>query len=200
MRRLKRALLFQEPHVFSRGVEIEEVFSQGASHLPGDAGDRETRRVGELFRLRDAVAPFARGLDRDVEGEGEHPGRRPDVGIAHVLGRDAERRIWALASTFDAGLRDAPLRAGDVQIRVIIEGDERERCRIPCARRPGRDVAVQGGLEVFFESGIRERARFERRRGLRCGEGLRAIGRARRYRRDRGCRDQPRDEKGGCPA
>ena len=102
------ALRLPRPH-----VGPGQTLAHPSSNLPGDRRDVQACGVGQMARLRLAVATFAGRLDRDIEVERQDPGRQEAErggGVESRSKRDAG--IWSFSAvTMPASATAAPARA-----------------------------------------------------------------------------------------
>ena len=135
-------------------------------------------------RLGDAMAPLAGRFQGHVQTDGGKPGAESGGGVdvAEIeAGGHAHGRIGPSAGGLDGGLGHVPLRARDLQIRMIIEGGEGEHFKIPGARRPGRGLAVEILFQETSQARIVQAAAFQGGGGLRRAKA--ALARSERSRR-----------------
>ena len=161
-------LALQQRLRFARGLQLQQAAPHAAADLPRDGRDVQPRGFGKMARLRDAMAAFARGLDRDVDAQAKNP-RRADGRV--VAGQEIGGGIGPFAGGDLAGSGNAPFGAGDVEVGMKVKRRERESGEIPRGQRPGGERAGEIGFEERFQAGIGQRAGVEIRRRLLRGEG-----------------------------
>ena len=114
------------------------------------------------------MAPLSGGFKRHIETHGGNPGAESGAGIdvAEIeAGGGVQCGIGPAASGFDAGLGDLPLRARDLQVRMIIEGGEGKHFEIP-RRRCGGGIAGEILVQKTSQAGILQGAAFQGDGGL----------------------------------
>ena len=149
-------MIFQQRHALTGEPEVEQTGPDVAARLPGRGRDVPSRGFGHVLRASDATTPFARRFDGDIGAEKRNP-RRQSVRCAEVVsGRQNQRRVGTAARGFDSGLRDGPLRAGNLEARVIEKCNERESFKVPRFKRPDIQFMVEIGFEEFFQTGVIE--------------------------------------------
>ena len=166
---LRRFLFLEQRHAFTGGVKREQIFPHPAAHLPRGGRQFAPRRVRKMRRLRQPITAFARRLNRNVQTRRDDPRRRhPGRGaIGHVR---AHGGIGPRARRDARRLRVRQLRPRQIQLGIVIIGDQRKAVEIPDGgrRRGGGQIRGEKGVQPGIGQGtaLKVRARLLRRERL----------------------------------